>query len=175
MGLFDFARGAGDKLFGGDDLDEKQINDHIKSLGLALNPFSAIVSNAKEGVVSLVGYARTLADKEKAILAAGNIKGVEKVEDRLKIGKPDWMQDQDAAAAEPQAADAEQVGEPTDEEAPPARFYTVVSGDTLGKIAKEMYGNAGKYTVIFEANKPMLSDPNKIYPGQVLRIPPLDD
>ena len=54
-----------------------------------------------------------------------------------------------------------------------ARFYTVVSGDTLSKIAAEQYGNASKYPVIFEANKPMLKDPNKIYPGQNLRIPPL--
>jgi len=57
---------------------------------------------------------------------------------------------------------------------PEAQFYTVVSGDTLGKIAKAHYGNAMKYPVIFEANTPMLSDPDKIYPGQVLRIPALD-
>ena len=54
-----------------------------------------------------------------------------------------------------------------------SRLYTVKSGDTLGKIAKEHYGKAGDYMKIFEANKPMLSDPDKIYPGQVLRIPPL--
>jgi len=57
---------------------------------------------------------------------------------------------------------------------PEAKFYTVVSGDSLSKIAKEYYGNAMKYPVIFEANKPMLSHPDKIYPGQVLRIPPQD-
>ena len=57
---------------------------------------------------------------------------------------------------------------------PEAQFYTVVSGDTLGKIAKNFYGNAMKYPVIFEANKPMLEHPDKIYPGQVLRIPALD-
>ena len=56
---------------------------------------------------------------------------------------------------------------------PEATYYTVVSGDTLSKIAKEQYGNAMKYPVIFEANKPMLTDPDKIYPGQVLRIPNL--
>lgn len=55
-----------------------------------------------------------------------------------------------------------------------SRTYTVQKGDTLSKIAKEMYGNAGKYPVIFEANQPMLKHPDKIYPGQVLRIPPLD-
>ena len=48
----------------------------------------------------------------------------------------------------------------------------MVKGDTLSKVAKEFYGNANKYPVIFEANRPMLSHPDKIYPGQVLRIPP---
>ena len=57
----------------------------------------------------------------------------------------------------------------------PENFYTVQSGDTLSGIAKTQYGNAMKYPVIFEANKPMLSDPDKIYPGQVLRIPKLED
>ena len=56
---------------------------------------------------------------------------------------------------------------------PQAKFHTVVSGDNLSKIAKQFYGDANKYPVIFEANKPMLKDPDKIYPGQVLRIPPL--
>ena len=59
-------------------------------------------------------------------------------------------------------------------EEPVAQFHTVASGDTLGKIAKTYYGNAMKYPVIFEANKPMLTHPDKIYPGQVLRIPSLD-
>jgi len=53
-------------------------------------------------------------------------------------------------------------------------MYTVQSGDSLSKIAKQHYGNAMKYTVIFEANTPMLMDPNKIYPGQVLSIPPVE-
>lgn len=52
-----------------------------------------------------------------------------------------------------------------------SRFYTVKKGDTLSAISKEMYGNANLYNKIFEANKPMLSSPDKIYPGQVLRIP----
>jgi len=56
--------------------------------------------------------------------------------------------------------------------APEARYYTVVKGDTLSKIAKEYYGNANLYNKIFEANRPMLSHPDKIYPGQKLRIPP---
>ena len=50
-------------------------------------------------------------------------------------------------------------------------FHKVESGDTLSAISKKVYGDANKYNIIFEANKPMLSDPNKIYPGQMLRIP----
>ena len=59
------------------------------------------------------------------------------------------------------------VTEPADE----SEYHDVVSGDTLSKIAKEYYGDASKYPAIFEANKPMLSHPDKIYPGQKLRIP----
>jgi nucleoid-associated protein YgaU len=62
-----------------------------------------------------------------------------------------------------------------DEERNQATFYTVQKGDSLSKIAKEHYGDAMKYPAIFEANKPMLADPDKIYPGQVLRLPELDD
>ena len=80
---------------------------------------------------------------EKITLAAGNQYGISQVDCRLTVDSP----------------------------ADEARFYTVVSGDTLSGIAKEFYGNAGKYMVIFKANGPMLKDPNKIYPGQVLRIP----
>jgi nucleoid-associated protein YgaU len=60
-----------------------------------------------------------------------------------------------------------------DQSAPEGKFYTVVSGDNLSKISKAQYGDANKYMVIFEANKPMLTHPDKIYPGQVLRIPPV--
>ena len=74
----------------------------------------------------------------------GNVAGVAQVDDRIVVEAPE----------------------------PEATFYTVVGGDTLSKIAKEHYGDAMKYPVIFEANKPMLTDPNKIYVGQVLRIPP---
>lgn len=177
MGFFDFARNAGEKIFGGDDLDENKIRDHILAQGLDIKPFSVVVQNAKEGLVSLIGYARSMQDKEKAIITAGNVKGVEKVDDRIRIGEPDWMKEQAQASGEEKQnapVTAEQVGEPSADEAPTARFYTVESGDNLSKIAKEMYGSASKYPAIFEANKPMLSDPDKIYPGQVLRIPPLD-
>lgn len=161
MGLFDFISNAGEKLFGGDKLDENKAREHIMAQGLKLRPF-AVFADDKQKTLSLVGWAETLEDKEKAILAAGNIKGVEKVDDRIKVGTP---------PGRPQATKAEDAPEPDSEEQPSSRFYTVQSGDTLSKIAREYYGDASKYPLIFEANKPMLTNPDRIYPGQVLRIP----
>lgn len=171
MGLFSFVKSAGEKVFGGGDLDEVEIRNHVLAQGLELNPFTVVADN-EAGKVTLVGYARTISDKEKAIVAAGNISGVESVEDRLKIGVPEWLakQQAEAAASGPLDAPADMPA-PTDADAATASFYTVKSGDTLSKIAQETLGSASKYPVIFEANRPMLSDPDKIYPGQVLRIP----
>jgi nucleoid-associated protein YgaU len=96
--------------------------------------------------VILGGAAASDEIREKVILAAGNMLGVGQVEEDIKV--PD--------------------------SGPASRFYTVKKGDNLSKIAKAEYGDANKYKAIFEANKPMLSHPDKIYPGQVLRIPPLE-
>jgi nucleoid-associated protein YgaU len=163
MGLFNFISNAGEKIFGTGAIDENKVREHIMGLGLKLKPFS-VVAHEKEKMVSLIGYAETLQDKEKAILAAGNIRGVEKVDDRIKIGAP-------PGAGAAVAAAAATAPEPEPAEQPDSTFYTVKSGDTLSKIAREAYGNAAKYPVIFEANKPMLQHPDRIYPGQVLRIP----
>ncbi|MES2888801.1 MAG: peptidoglycan-binding protein LysM [Pseudomonadota bacterium] len=95
--------------------------------------------------VTVSGIAPDQATKEKIVLCCGNVQGVEKVNDQLTV-----------VGAAPGAE---------------AKYHTVKSGDTLSKIAKEVLGDAGAYMKIFEANKPMLSDPNKIYPGQTLRIP----
>lgn len=100
-----------------------------------------------EGIVTVNGKVKTQADREKVVLTLGNIEGIEKVNDMLVVDEPETE----------------------------AQFYTVKSGDTLSKIAKEYYGNAMKYTVIFEANTPMLKNPDLIYPGQVLRIPKLEE
>jgi nucleoid-associated protein YgaU len=95
--------------------------------------------------VILKGRVKDRETAEKIIVAAGNNEGVSEVESRLEIERDDK---------------------------PKSRMYTVKSGDTLSKIAREFYGEASKYPQIFEANRPMLEDPDKIYPGQVLRIPP---
>ena len=99
-----------------------------------------------QGVITVSGKVGTQGDREKIILTLGNLEGIEKVNDFLIVENPE----------------------------PEARFHTVKSGESLSKIAKQYYGNAMKYMVIFEANQPMLKNPDLIYPGQVLRIPPLD-
>lgn len=93
--------------------------------------------------VAISGSVQDQATREKIVLCCGNVSSVEHVDDNLTVITP----------------------------AAQARYYTVKSGDNLSKIAKEMYGDANCYTEIFEANKPMLSNPDKIYPGQMLRIP----
>ena len=77
---------------------------------------------------------------------------------------PTWQKDV--------VADIEVTGGPAAAAAPAAaKTYTVKAGDTLSGIAKEHLGSAGAYMKIFELNKDQLTDPDKIKPGQVLRLP----
>jgi nucleoid-associated protein YgaU len=136
---------AGAKLFGGGGPSPEEkaavIQNSIIKLGLEVESLKVAV---KEDVAVISGKTTSQEIREKVVLAAGNIEGIARVDDRIEVEKPE----------------------------PEAQYYTVVKGDTLSKIAKEYYGDAMKYPTIFEANKPMLTDPDLIYPGQVLRIPP---
>ncbi len=162
MGLFTFLKEAGQKLFGkevtaaeqaaGDDAAKRAeadraaataIENYVSTLGLKITAFTVTFDSAT-GVAKVYGVADDQETKEKAILAAGNVEGVATVDDQMTVSRA----------------------------APAAQFYSVVKGDTLSKIAKQFYGNANDYMRIFEANKPMLTHPDKIYPGQNLRIPP---
>ena len=160
MGLFSFLKNAGAKLFGKDDApkeksavdqmaDEvarKQKESLLKSLAEGLGIEVENLSVSYDGdTVTVWGQVESQADKEKIILTLGNVNGVASVDDRMSVVVPE----------------------------PEADFYEVQKGDSLSKIAKQFYGNAMKYPVIFEANKPMLKDPDLIYPGQMLRIPKL--
>ncbi len=150
MGLFDFIKSAGKKLGIGDDEaapDAAAVKKELESYDLGTQQVEVAVDGDK---VVLKGEVADQSAFEKAVIAVGNTLGVSKVE-----------------ASELKVAEA------------PAKapvFYTVKKGDNLWKIAEAQYGKGmgAKHTVIFEANKPMLTDPDKIYPGQVLRIPPLD-
>lgn len=157
MGLLSFIKTAGAKLFGHDpekELREKaaeaqqKIRDHISGYDLHIEDLQVLVEGT---TVTLSGLAENLATKQKAVVAAGNVEGVEAVNDMITV-KPSEAEVAVAASPEP-------------------RYHTVEKGDTLSKIAKTVYGDPMKYPVIFEANRPMLSHPDKIYPGQVLVIP----
>jgi nucleoid-associated protein YgaU len=151
MGLIDFVRSAGEKLFGNEEKENAAKGDalvrFVNKLGLAVQHLKIEVA---DDVATVSGTAADQQTREKVIVAVGNTAGIVRVDDRMSVTPP-----KATAVAPP----------------PSASYYTVVSGDTLSGIAKRQYGNASKYPVIFEANQPMLSDPNKIYPGQVLRIP----
>ncbi|MDG1286105.1 MAG: peptidoglycan-binding protein LysM [Rickettsiales bacterium] len=144
MGIFDFFKDAGEKLANAVGISDANANEAIQDKIQTYDfGIEGLEATVDGDKVTLNGTAPTAEAAEKAILIAGNIAGVSQVESNLNIT----------------------------EAAPEATFYTVQSGDTLGGIASKFYGNAGRYPEIFEANKPMLSDPDRIYPGQNLRIP----
>lgn len=161
MGLFDFVTNAGSKLGGkifevvNDTPDvvestvtpEQIAQARAKSISSNIEESGVLVQNLNVTVsgekATLEGKVGTQGCSEKLTLIAGNQYGVAQVDCQLEVANPE----------------------------PEAQFYTVQSGDTLGKIAKQFYGNASEYPKIFEANKPMLSDPDKIFVGQNLRVP----
>lgn len=165
MGLFSFIKNAGAKVLGIGKTEAEEAKDAKQA---SADKAAATAESNKKAAASIeetihdlkleaenlaititgdtakvTGKAKDQTTKEKIILVTGNIEGIAQVDDQMEVDKKE----------------------------PEAQFYTVVKGDNLSKIAKEHYGNAMKYPVIFEANKPMLKDPDKIYPGQVLRIP----
>lgn len=153
MGLFSFLKNAGAKLLGrkaeSNEVDVAADNAHRGSLLKSIIESSGVaIENldleVDDDKVTVYGQTECIEDKEKIVLIAGNVEGIATVDDRISVVAP--VQ---------------------------SRFHEVKSGDTLSKIAKEVYGDAMKYNIIFEANKPMLDHPDKIYPGQMLRIPNL--
>ncbi len=142
MSLFNFVKDAGNKLFGRGKSEPEALKEHTDKLGLNT---AGMQIDFADGQVKASGQAPSQEEKEKILLALGNVAGVETVEESIEV------------------ADSTEPSEPV--------FYTVKSGDTLGAIAQRHYGKASAFTKIFEANRPMLEHPDRIYPGQVLRIP----
>jgi nucleoid-associated protein YgaU len=157
MGLFSFLKNAGAKLFtkgaagAGTAVAEAGRKARAEALKKAIADYGIEVNDILIGVdgdkVTVHGEVDSQEEKEKVVLILGNVEGVATVDDRLTVVHPK----------------------------PEAQFYEVKKGDSLSKIAKKYYDDPMKYPVIFEANKPMLKDPNLIYPGQKLRIPPLEE
>ncbi|WP_295958171.1 peptidoglycan-binding protein LysM [Rhodoferax sp.] len=162
MGMISFIKEAGEKLFGSkpeiaaavaeptneekavaaNAVASEAIGKYIVAQGLSTDGLTISFSGADQ-IVTVAGAVADQEAREKIIVCCGNVHGVAGVADEM-----------------------------TCPEVPECTYHTVVSGDTLSAVAKKAYGNANLYPQIFEANKPMLSSPDKIYPGQVLRIPP---
>lgn len=189
MGLFSFMKNAGAKIFKSKKQKEKEaaaeaaetaeaaaqaqaevdaqkaveLENLIKALGFEVD--NLYVEAQGENVI-VHGQTSDWATKEKVVLTVGNVEGVAQVDDRMEVVTP----------TEEAATEGGDTESGTIEDAPKtSTFHTVIKGDTLSKIAKQYYGNAMKYPVIFEANKPMLKDPDLIYVGQVLRVPALEE
>lgn len=184
MAFWDFVKDAGKSVFGSAEAAEaktpeqadtdrkvKALEAEVKALGLDSGDVHLTLRGDTVKVESKGADRETM---EKLILAVGNIKGIARVEaDLPKAPVPMGA----AAAAEPAvpptpaaAADAPNAAPAAAPAAEPV-FHTVKKGETLGAIAQHYLGKASRYPEIFEANRPMLSDPDKIYPGQTLRIP----
>ena len=166
MGLIDFVKDAGEKLFGhgqaqaaakdasADPSNQAKVQaansaaadailEYIKAQNLSATGLTVTYDGATS-TASVFGVAPDQATREKIVLCCGNVAGVAAVKDMMSV----------------------------DRSQPEAQYYTVVSGDNLSKISKQFYGDPNKYMKIFDANKPMLTSPDRIYPGQKLRIPP---
>lgn len=147
MGLLSFVKDAGEKIWdavsGGSKEDRaEKLKKHIDNLNLP-GAEKVNIDVADDGTATITGDVGSQEDKEKILVAVGNVTGVGQVNDSVNVTQ---------SGAE-------------------SRYYTVKSGDTLSAISKTVYGDANQYNKIFEANRPMLSSPDKIYPGQTLRIP----
>ncbi len=144
MGLFDFARNIGNKVFGNEEEAPEKIKAHIEEDNPGIKDLEVTV---EEGVATIKGEAESASALEKAILMAGNAMGIEEVR-----------------------AD-EVVAPPADYE---VQYYEIEKGDSLWKVAEKFYGDGSKYKMIFEENREVIKDPDLIFPGQKIRIPALD-
>lgn len=157
MGLFSFLKNMGSK-----NLENKAAaNDAANAANKAAEARSFRISSLKDilgstgipvnnldvdldgDTVVVYGQTTSVEDKDRLLMVLGNMDGVNSVDDRISVVVPEVKEE----------------------------IYEVVSGDSLSKIAKKFYGDPMKYKDIFEANRDILEDPNKIFPGQNLRIP----
>ena len=141
MGLFDFATEVGRKLYTKEEEAPAKIKEHIEEDNPGINDLLVAFNN---GIVTLSGNAKSPDALEKAILMAGNVKGVSQIINKVKSALP--------------------LSSNVD-------YYEIKSGDTLWAVAKKHYGDGNKYTKIVEANKEVIKDADKIFPGQKIRIP----
>lgn len=171
MGLFNFVKSVGEKLGLGEQApDAQSIKTALDGLNLGTENVKVAVENGK---AILTGAVKDQATLEKAILAVGNLHSIESVNtDNLKVENGQKSASNQTA----QSRTSQPSSNPAAAQSSEPHFYEVKKGDTLWKIAEEVYGkgHGDKNKIIFEANKPMLKSPEKIFPGQKLRIPDLN-
>ena len=143
MGFFDFFKGAGKKLLGkGDDSAAVKAEIESNNDSMPIEDLSVVVDGE---TVILKGRAASAADRAKAALIAGNIEGVSKVEfEEFFVDDPEELTD---------------------------LYYEIQKGDTLWRVADIYYQDGSRYPEIVEANLEVIKDADKIYPGQMIRIP----
>ena len=146
MSIMDFAKHIGRQVFDRDDVAAERIKQHMS---ISLNPIDNFDVEFDDGTVTLCGECMTSPDRERAVLVAGNIDGVVKVVATNLTAKP-------AKLEEPEQK---------------TEIYEIQKGDSLSAIAKRYYGDAMAYTRIFEANRAVIENPDRIYPGQKIQIP----
>ncbi len=149
MGLFDFAKDIGSKLFKKDVDAAAKIMEYISANNPGIDDLSVIFN---DGIATIIGVTDSAEAAQKVVLMAGNVQGVTEVVPKIQIND---VETDDVAALEPGNVE----------------YYVIQSGDSLSKIAKKYYQNAMEYPRIFEANKEVIKDPDLIYPGQKIRIP----
>ena len=159
MGLFDFAKDIGSKLFSNESDAVENITAHILDNNPGIEDLFVIFD---AGVTTIIGVTQSAEAAQKAVLLAGNVKGVTEVIPKIQINEAEL----EAGAAAEEEVEMANLLEPDNVE-----YYIIQSGDSLSKIAKKYYQNANEYPRIFDANKEVIKDPNLIYPGQKIRIP----
>lgn len=152
MGLLDFVKDIGSQLFNKDEEAADKITEHIMANNPGIRDLGVTFTDGK---ATLIGTTDSTEAAQKAVLLAGNVKGVSEVVPKIDIVE--------ATSAGKDAASALEPGN--------VQYYEIASGDTLSKIAQKFYQNANQYQRIFEANREVIKDPDLIYPGQKIRIP----
>jgi len=143
MGLFDFAKDIGNKIFGSEDEAPEKIQAHIEEDNPGIKDMKITVEN---GVATISGKAESSSALEKAILMTGNVLGISEVR-------------------------ADDLVAPQTEIEQTVKYYVIEKGDSLWEIADKFYGNGSEYKKILAENLEVIKDADLIFPGQKIRIP----
>lgn len=172
MGIFDSIKNA----FGGGEKPKESVAGPSQLLREAGIDPSGLKFGFGTGTITVSGAIADEGQRAKIIDVLKGIEGISKVDDHMTVAAPvPAPEATPVPAPQAEAAPAPEAPAEAQPEAAEGRTYTVVSGDSLWKISEAMYGSGAKYKHIFEANRDILDDPDRIFPGQVLKIPDLDD